>query len=128
MHRHIKIVGWIYIVYGVFVLLSALAVGGLLGAFGASIRDAALTPDLVAIGVGALAGGLGLLGIASIAGGLGLLKHRPWGRIVVLVVAVMNLFAFPVGTAMGAYALWVLTRPETRRILSGADSYTAVRP
>lgn len=128
MHRHIKIVAWIYIVYGVFVLLSALAVGGLLGAFGASVRDAALTPDLVAVGIGTLAGALGVLGVTSMAGGLGLLKHRPWGRIVVLIVAVLTILGFPVGTAMAAYAIWVLTRPETRRILSGADAYTDVRP
>ena len=128
MHRHIKIVAWIYIVYGVFFLLSALAVGGLLGGVSTAVRETALTPEMMAIGIGTLVGGLALFGILALAGGLGLLKHRGWGRIVVLIVVALTIFGFPVGTVLGAYAIWVLTRPETRRILGGADSYTAVRP
>lgn len=128
MHRHIKIVAWIYIVYGLFVLLSALALGGFLGALGASIRDAAQSPELAVVGIGTLAGVLGVLGLMSLAGGLGLLQHRSWGRIVVMIVAALTIFGFPVGTAMAVYAFWVLTRPETRRILSGADTYPPVHP
>lgn len=128
MHRHIKIVAWIYIVYGLIVLLSALVVGGLLGAFGASVRETALTPELVAIGIGTLAGALGLFGLLSLAGGWGLLNRRSWGRILVLIVAAFTVFGFPFGTAMAVYAFWVLTRPETRRILSGADTYPPVHP
>ncbi len=128
MHRHIKIVAWIYIAYGVFFLLSALAVGGLLGTVSATVRETTLTPEMMAIGIGTLAGGLALFGILALAGGLGLLKHRGWGRIVVLVVVALTIFGFPVGTVLGAYAIWVLTRPDTRRILSGGGSYSTVRP
>ena len=41
--------------------------------------------------------------------GYGLLEARSWGRIVAIIVAAFNLFNIPVGTAVGVYALWLLT-------------------
>jgi hypothetical protein len=38
----------------------------------------------------------------------GLLRRRPWGRILALVDSTISLLSFPIGTALGAYGLWVL--------------------
>jgi len=46
-------------------------------------------------------------GLAS-ATGLGLLRARRWGRPLALIAAVLALFKFPLGTALGVYTLWVL--------------------
>jgi hypothetical protein len=44
------------------------------------------------------------------------LKHRrPWARMVALVLAVLNLFFLPFGTALAVYAFWVLLSDEARR-------------
>jgi hypothetical protein len=58
-------------------------------------------------------GGFILLG--AIAGGIcgwGLLERRPWARTLSLVLGVLALFDFPVGTALGIYTLWVMA-PST---------------
>lgn len=41
--------------------------------------------------------------------GIGLLRMRRWGRTLALIAAVLALFKFPLGTALGAYTLWVLS-------------------
>jgi hypothetical protein len=41
-----------------------------------------------------------------------MLGFRPWGRIFGLVFAILDLPAFPIGTAIGAYSLWALLHPE----------------
>jgi hypothetical protein len=38
----------------------------------------------------------------------GLLRHEPWGRILAIVVAILSLIQFPVGTALGIWTLIVL--------------------
>ena len=40
--------------------------------------------------------------------GYGLLTRKPWGRTLAIVIAILSLFRFPVGTALGIYTLWVL--------------------
>jgi hypothetical protein len=56
----------------------------------------------------------GIIGIAvvmaalALFAGLSLLKRRPYGRVLAIVLAVLALFKFPLGTALGIYTLWVL--------------------
>lgn len=38
----------------------------------------------------------------------GLFEHRPWARILALVLGFLALLSFPFGTALGIYTLWVL--------------------
>jgi hypothetical protein len=40
--------------------------------------------------------------------GWSLLTRRTWGRVLAIVAAVLALFKFPFGTALGIYTLWVL--------------------
>lgn len=37
----------------------------------------------------------------------GLLAYAPWGRILILVLAVLAIFRFPLGTVLAVYTLWV---------------------
>jgi hypothetical protein len=41
-------------------------------------------------------------------------KRQPFGRIVMLGLALINLLVLPFGTALGVYALWVLLTNEGR--------------
>jgi ABC-type glycerol-3-phosphate transport system permease component len=52
--------------------------------------------------------------------GYALLTRQTWGRILAIVFAVLALFHFPLGTALGIYTLWVLA-PR----VSG-DEYAAI--
>jgi hypothetical protein len=40
--------------------------------------------------------------------GWGLLERAPWGRVVAIVAAILNLLKFPLGTALGIWTLVVL--------------------
>jgi len=52
--------------------------------------------------------------------GFSLLRRKPWGRVLGIVVAILGLLKFPIGTALGIYTLWVLAPAE-----SGAE-YEAI--
>lgn len=45
--------------------------------------------------------------------GFSLLSRRPWGRTLAIVAAILALFKFPLGTALGIYTLWVLAPGES---------------
>jgi len=38
----------------------------------------------------------------------GLLERAPWARLLILVLAILSLLRFPLGTVLGIYTLWVL--------------------
>lgn len=49
-----------------------------------------------------------LMAALAFVAGFSLLNRRPWGRMLAIVLAVLALFKFPFGTALGIYTLWVL--------------------
>jgi hypothetical protein len=56
-----------------------------------------------------------LVGAANVIIGWGLWKRHEWGRIGAIVLAVLRLFSFPIGTLIGALILWYLFREDVRR-------------
>lgn len=59
-----------------------------------------------------------ILAVPSIALGIGLLNYRPWARSIGMVLSIINLLNFPIGTVLGIYGLWVLLSPETDPLFS----------
>lgn len=53
----------------------------------------------------------------ALIGGWGLLHHKPWGRYTVLALSMFLLLVFPIGTFIGLYTIWALTKPEAVRII-----------
>ena len=45
--------------------------------------------------------------------GIALLRRERWGRVLALVVGVLTLLKFPIGTALGIYTLWVLVPSQS---------------
>ena len=56
----------------------------------------------------------------KIVAGIALLQQRPGARIPVLILAFLSLFFPPIGTAYGIYAIWVLMKDDTARLLAKA--------
>ena len=54
-----------------------------------------------------------VLSIPGIIAGIGLFKRKEWARILTLIISVLDLFNFPLGTAVGVYSIWALVQPET---------------
>jgi hypothetical protein len=51
--------------------------------------------------------------------GAALRRYRPWARLLALTLGLINLVLFPFGTALGAYACWVLLNEEGRSLYLG---------
>ncbi len=82
-------------------------------------------------GVICLAIFVAVTGIVAALTGWGLLRIRSWARILALILAIMGLFAFPVGTVISALIIWYLLKEDVRQVfvLVEEDAYlTGVEP
>jgi hypothetical protein len=59
-----------------------------------------------------------LSAVLDIVGGIGILKRKNWARYLVMVHSVLDLFNFPIGTALGIYCIWALAKNETARLFT----------
>jgi len=115
MKDHIKIIAWLYIVMGVLGILAALVAfavivgGGLISGDQTAIR----ITTIVALVIG---GFVVLISVPGILAGIGLLSFKPWARILAIVLALLDLPGFPVGTVLGIYSLWVLLDSESSQL------------
>lgn len=108
---HVPVLGWLLVASnGVFLLTGAFLFLLLVG-IGVSVNDPVAFRVLGIVGtlVGTF---LGALGIPGVVAGIGLLARKAWGRILAIVVAILGLLAFPVGTIIGIYACWVLLQDQ----------------
>jgi hypothetical protein len=110
LQQHVTILGWLYVVgHAIFLVIGAFVFLLLVG-----IAPFTGEPEpmwvLTRVGtsVGLLMAALGLPGLLA---GYGLLTRKPWARVLALVVGILSLINFPVGTAIGIYTVWVLTQP-----------------
>lgn len=112
MEKHVTVLGAIHIAFGVIgVLLAAFLFFVLAGAGWISQdRDAiAITTGIATV----LALFFLLISIPQIVAGAGILAHKPWARILTLVLGVLHLFNIPIGTVAGLYTFWVLMDDRT---------------
>lgn len=57
-----------------------------------------------------------IFSIPNIVAGVGLMLWKNWARYLTMVLGVLQLFNIPVGTAIGAYSLWVLLQDDTEAL------------
>ncbi len=113
LQLHVKVLGWVLIATHAVGLVVAGLVFLLLTGIGVFTGDGVAFSILSVVGTG-LALFVLILSLPGILAGYGLLKGKEWGRILALVVTVLGLFNFPLGTAIGVYALYVLLQQEAR--------------
>jgi hypothetical protein len=123
MKAHLKVVGLIDLVTGVFFTILAVLVSLGVLVFAPWFNGAqpwrpedAFTVLAIVLFVSAV---FLLIGIPNLVAGLALLKQKRWARVLAIVLAILALTSFPVGTAAGIYTIWVLTQKETEQLLSG---------
>ncbi len=61
-------------------------------------------------------------GIALVLAGWGLLRMKQWARWLTFVLAIFSLFAFPIGTVIGAVIIWYLLKEDVREAFEMAES------
>ena len=64
---------------------------------------------------------MGLAGIALVITGWGLLGMKQWARWLAFIMAIFSLFAFPIGTVIGALIIWYLLKDEVREAFEAAE-------
>ena len=108
---HVTILAWINIGFSVLIAFIGVFALFFLTGIGVASQDPEAVRILTFVGF-AGSGFLIALALPGFFAGYGLLKRRRWGRFLAIVVAVIDLFEIPIGTAIGIYGLWVLTADE----------------
>jgi hypothetical protein len=118
LQQHVNLLGWLLIVEHAILLLVAAFVFVLLTGVGVVSGDSEAMAILGIVGttVGVFLAALSAPGIAA---GIGLLKRKSWGRFLAMVVGVLGLLNFPVGTLIGVYMLWVLMQDSAAEYFGG---------
>jgi hypothetical protein len=119
MNEHVQVLGWLYIILnGVGLLVGGLVLTFVPGMGGITHGGTFGTLSLISLLIGNLMLIMAVLFFPGMVAGIGLLLgSRGWARILGLIVGGLSLINFPIGTALGVYAIWVLLQPETRRML-----------
>jgi hypothetical protein len=117
MEKHVTIVAALRIAFSALGILAAIIVfvavvgGGLISGDSDAMRVTAIVGPSIALV-------LVLVSVPGIIGGVGLLKYKQWARILVIILAILDLFNIPIGTALGIYTLWVLLKDETAQLFA----------
>ena len=134
MDRHVTLLGILASLGGA--LATLVGVSMLLLAGGALTLSSAPDAEAVALAAGFTAAIFAAIGAFTLIWGVAhlwaavLLRRRASsGRILCLGLAFVDLLVFPFGTALGAYALWVLLTHEGRRLfeVGGSSPQGAIR-
>ncbi|WP_372773536.1 hypothetical protein [Mangrovibacterium sp.] len=112
MHKHVQIIGILYLILSCISLGLAFFIHYLLNLIGAITGDQDAN-FILSIVANVLSTVLFASSIPGIIGAIGLLKFKEWGRILIIIISVINLLNFPIGTALGGYSIWALVQPET---------------
>jgi hypothetical protein len=116
MRQHVDILGWLFIAGGALGIVIAFFLFAILGLTGGLTGDVKAAALLTGIGF-FIAILVAIFSVPNLVVGWSLLKRKSWSRIAGLVLGCLGLLSFPFGTALGIYALWVLTKPEAEQLL-----------
>ena len=123
MERHVRLLGILSSLGGKLamlvglsmLLLSAGALAELWGGASVEFAAGATAAVFAVIGIFAL-----LWGGAHVWAAVLFDRRQPFGRVLTLALALVNLVALPFGTAFGIYACWTLLRNDGRRLFEPA--------
>ena len=124
MTSQVDFLGVLFIVWGLLTALigvSTLALG--VGAFALLASpnrgsDGQIAAGLTAAIFTALAIIALIWGAAHVVVGVPLRRRKSWSRIAALALGSVDLLLLPYGTALGAYALWILLREDGKNLFA----------
>ena len=125
MDKHVTVLAALKIGFGAFGII--IATIALIATVGGGIisqdSEAIFVTSIVGCSVFAF---ITLLSLPGVIVGIALLKRRPWARILMLILVCIDLLSIPVGTAIGIYGIWVLTKDETAKLFTAASGQELV--
>jgi hypothetical protein len=120
VERHVNLLGILATLWGGLAML--IGVSMLLLAIGALVQVGDPIGN-VGFAAGLTAGVFTIIAVFALMWGgahlwaaMLLRKRQPFGRVLTLGLALINLLVLPFGTALGIYALWILLTNEGRRL------------
>ena len=121
LDTHSRVAAVLHIVLASLSLLVLLAIGALVGAFGAYGASMGVERQIAE-----WVGGIGMILVASFAvialleivGAVLLLRGNDSGRVITLAFSVLHLLNIPFGTAVGIYSLWALLRQSPEPVMT----------
>lgn len=123
MTRHVDFLAQLFRIWGAVFGIVGLACLALAGGAAAIVRMSGPVSTGSGVAASVTAATIGILAVVALAWaglhawiGSGLRRHEPRARLLALGLAVGNLPLFPFGTALGAYALWVLLHNDGRHV------------
>lgn len=112
MEKHINVVAALQIGLSIFNLILAFVIFTVLKLVGGFV-DEPNADTILSLIADILAIVFIVISIPGILAGIGLYKRKEWARILTLILSIIEIFSFPIGTAIGIYSIWALIQPET---------------
>ncbi len=112
MSGHVKVVAWLHIIFGAMGVLFGLFIVIFFAGIGLASDDPDAFQVLSIVG-SVFAYIMIVLSIPDVICGIYILRYKEWSRILGIILAVFDLFMFPIGTAIGIYILWVLLHDDS---------------
>jgi hypothetical protein len=115
---HKKVLGIIYIVTSALTLLTALFIRAVMSiVFGFAFDGATQEEQEIGEFVMALVSILPMIliifsSLPTMIAGIGLVTKQSWAPILALILGCLKLFAIPIGTAIGIYAIWIYSEDQ----------------
>lgn len=115
---HKKVLGILYIISAALTTLGALLINALISliftfAFEQADPEEQRVMDLIMAFTAYLpAIIIFVFALPTFIAGIGLLTKQSWAVIISLIVGCLKLFSFPIGTAIGIYAIWIFSEDQ----------------
>src|SRR5687768_1664164 len=106
MDTHVRLVAWMRILWSALALAPALLglfVFGGIGVIASVISGAVVAVPILMVILSFLALVFSITALPGLVTGWGLIANQNWARYVNVALSAFDLFAFPVGTALGVY-------------------------
>ncbi len=117
MKKHVTLVAALQIGFSAMGIIGATILFFIFSFAGSFVPDAGVEGTILKF-LGTFLPSILVLGsIIGLVGGIGLLNMQRWARVLVMIMAAIGCFVFPIGTIVGVYSLWVLLQDETVRLL-----------
>jgi hypothetical protein len=118
LDSHKKVLGILYVISGTLTILCMLMLNAFLSivfSFATDEMDSGdqkamemIQPFIQYIAVFVIV----LFSVPTLLAGIGLLTRKSWAVLLALIMGCLKLFSFPIGTAMGIYAIWIFSEDQ----------------
>jgi hypothetical protein len=113
MKKHVTLVAALQIGFSTMGIIAGIILFFVFSFAQSVIQDVEIAGPLIKFIGTVLPGMMLITSLLGLIGGIGLLTFQKWSRILVMVIAALICFVFPIGTVIGIYSLWVMMQDET---------------